>query len=98
MIFKGCLSAIKKLPDYSSEDFERIFGLTRAEFESVETNFPNWDLHDEGTGGCDDSWLAINNTFAYFLNGSEDQKRILYDSVSFSKDEVQDLRMRFDQI
>ncbi len=95
---KSCISAIKSLPLYTSPDFENAFGLSNKEVEEVLGNYPNWDLHDESANGNDDSWLAINNSFGFLLNGSNVEKNEMIKSVSFSKDFLNQLYVKFKNI
>lgn len=95
---KECLSAIKNLSIFKSNEFEDIFGLSKSEVIEIEESFPDWDLHDEKAVGKDDSWLAINNSFAFFLNGTEEEKKILRESISFSEDFLINLIQKFEEI
>ena len=48
-------------------EFQSLMGLSRKDVKEVAAAYPDVDECDDGTRGCDDSWLAINNSFLNLL-------------------------------
>ena len=94
-----CVASIEELPIYQSSEFESIFGLSQDEIAMVLQAFPKWDLHNEETEGVDHSWLAINNAFAWLMNGTEEDKNRMKVTITFPDVDLDPLYNKFrDQI
>jgi hypothetical protein len=66
-IVGACLRAAANGPFFPEWEFSTLFGLTRAEVKDVADRYPDVEENDDEPTGNDDSWLAINNTFANLL-------------------------------
>jgi hypothetical protein len=66
-IVRSCLRAVVDGPFFNDAEFSTLFGLTRNEIRLIADAYPNVDECDDDAGEPDDSWLAINNTFANLI-------------------------------
>jgi len=80
---RECVASVKALPIYQSQDFEAIFGCSKKDIEDVYAAFPNWDLYDESAVIDDASGDVVRNAFAWLLNGDEEEKKVMYSTLSF---------------
>jgi len=83
-----CLRAAVDGPFFGEAEFETLFNLSREEVRDVAERFPNIDEFDEEPTGCDDSWLAINNTFANLVGYPRGQDQAWESHISVSREEV----------
>jgi len=83
-----CLRAAADGPFFDDAVFHTLFGLSRDEVRDIADRFPDIDEFDEEPTGCDDSWLAINNTFANLLGYPHGQESTWDSYISVSEDEV----------
>jgi len=83
---KRCITGISHLTVYCDPEFSEIFGLSKEGIKEVERNHPDWDLYDENESGCDDSGIAVRNAFAWVMNGTEEEKRILRKHLDLTED------------
>lgn len=51
-------------------DDEDLYGFSLAEFDEVQNAFPNVDIHDESASFIDNSWIVLNNMFAFLMNNN----------------------------
>ena len=93
-----CLAAVERLSIYHSPEFDVIFGLSQENLRIIRDAFPNWDLYDEGAEDSDDSWLALNNTFAFIMNGTEEEKHQMRAGLSFDEPTIVSLFSKFQTI
>ena len=64
-------------------------GLSREEVKEIADRYPEVDEHDESATGCDDSWLAINNSFANLLEFSEEKENEYREYIPVSHAELE---------
>ena len=83
-----CLHAAADGPFFGDAEFDTLFGLSRQEVREVANRFPDVDEFDDEPTGCDDSWLAINNTMVNLVGYPHGQDRAWASHISVPQDEV----------
>jgi len=90
-IVGSCLRAAADGPFFPDWEFQTLFGLTRPEVKAIADRYPDVDKEDDEPAGNDDSWLAINNTFANLLGYPHRQEPTWSSWIDVSPAEVEQI-------
>lgn len=96
-IVAACLRAAADGPFFPDWEFQTLFGITRQEVKAIADRYPDVDEDDDEIAGSNDSWLAINNTFANLLGYPHRQEAAWNSWIDVSPVEVEKIFKKWRQ-